>query len=292
VRHDLPAPADLHLHTTFSDGTEPPAEVVARAAEAGLRTISITDHDTVAGWDEAAGAARAAGLALLPGIEVSAKHRGRSVHVLAYLPDPASPALARLMARVRDDRVGRAERIAGNISRDYPVTWDDVLLQRTGDATVGRPHIADALIAAGVVSSREEAFTEILHPAGPYYVGHDAPDPGEVVRAIGAAGGVSIIAHPAGRGMLPDDVVRELIGEGLGGFELDHRENSPAGVAHLRRFVEAHDLIVTGSSDYHGVAGKPNRPGENTTAPEMVERIVRAASGTDFERTAYAPCAP
>ncbi|GGF44167.1 metal-dependent phosphoesterase [Microbacterium sorbitolivorans] len=281
MRHDLPAPADLHLHSTFSDGTEPPTEVVARAAEAGLKTIALTDHDTVAGWDEAARATRAAGLVLIPGIEVSAKHRGRSVHVLAYLPDPNAPELAGLMARVRDDRVGRAERIARNIARDYPVSWDDVLAQRTGDATVGRPHIADALIAAGVVASREEAFAAILHPAGPYYVGHDAPDPGEVVRAIGAAGGVSIIAHPAGRGMLPDDVIRALIGDGLGGFELEHRENSAAGVAHLRGFVDQHDLIVTGSSDYHGIAGKPNRPGENTTAPEMVERIVRAASGTD-----------
>jgi len=281
VRHDLPTPADLHLHSTFSDGTESPAEVVARAAEAGLATIALTDHDTVAGWGEAAAACRTAGLALLPGIEVSAKHRGRSVHVLAYLPDPTAPALQRLMARVRDDRVGRAERIARNIARDFPLTWNDVLAQRTGDATVGRPHIADALIAAGVVESREEAFAAILHPAGPYYVGHDAPDPGEVVRAIAAAGGVSVIAHPAGRGMLPDDVIRALIADGLGGFELDHRENMASGVAHLRGFVDAHGLIVTGSSDYHGLTGKPNRPGENTTAPAMVERIVRAASGAD-----------
>ena len=281
MRHLLPTPADLHLHSTFSDGTESPTEVVQRAAEAGVRTLALTDHDTVAGWEEAAVAARANGLALVPGIELSAKHRGRSVHVLAYLPDPSSPALAHLMARVRDDRVGRAERIAELIALDFPVTWADVLAQRAGDATVGRPHIADALIAAGVVASREEAFARILHPAGPYYVGHDAPDPGEVVRAIAGAGGVSVIAHPAGRGMLPDDVIRSLIEDGLGGFELGHRENTPAGVAHLERIVTAHDLIVTGSSDYHGAAGKPNRPGEHTTAPDMLERIVRAARGTE-----------
>ena len=279
MRNLLPGPADLHLHSTFSDGTEPPATVVARAAEAGLATIAITDHDTVAGWDEAAAASREAGLVLLPGIEVSAKHRGRSVHVLAYLPDPTDTQLADLMNRVRDDRVGRAERIARNIARDYPVTWEDVLAQRTGDATVGRPHIADALIAAGIVASREDAFAQILHPAGPYYVDHDAPDPGEAVRAIVGAGGVAVIAHPAGRGMLPDDVIRALIADGLGGFELAHRENSEAGVAHLRDFVTRHDLIVTGSSDYHGLSGKPNRPGENTTSSEMVERIVDAATG-------------
>lgn len=281
MRHHLPVPADLHLHSTFSDGTESPTVVVQRAAEAGVRTLALTDHDTVAGWDEAAGAARAAGLAMVPGIELSAKHRGRSVHVLAYLPDPTSPELVRLMSRVRDDRVGRAERIARNIASDFPVTWADVLAQRTGDATVGRPHIADALIAAGVVASREEAFARILHPAGPYYVGHDAPDPGEVVRAIVGAGGTAIIAHPAGRGMLPDDVIRALIADGLAGFELGHRENSATGIAHLERFVTAHDLIVTGSSDYHGLAGKPNRPGENTTAPDMLERLIRGATGTD-----------
>jgi len=273
-------PADLHLHSDCSDGTEPPAEVVRRARAAELGTIALTDHDTVAGWDEAARAARAAGIMLLPGAEVSAKHRGMSVHVLAYLFDPDHAALSRTMTRVRGDRIGRAERITRNLARDLPVTWEDVLAQCADDATIGRPHIADALVARGIVASREEAFAGPLHPASPYYVSHAAPTPVEVVEEVGRAGGVSIIAHPAGRGALPDGEIRSLIDAGLGGFELGHRENTPVGTARLQRYVDEHDLIVTGSSDYHG-AGKPNRLGENTTDPAMVERIIRAATGSD-----------
>lgn len=276
----IAGPADLHLHSDCSDGTEPPAEVVRRARAAELGTIALTDHDTVAGWDEAARAARAAGIVLLPGAEVSAKHRGMSVHVLAYLFDPDHAALSRTMTRVRGDRIGRAERITRNLARDLPVTWEDVLAQCADHATIGRPHIADALVARGIVASREEAFAGPLHPASPYYVSHAAPTPVEVVEEVGRAGGVSIIAHPAGRGALPDGEIRSLIDAGLGGFELGHRENTPAGTARLQRYVDEHDLIVTGSSDYHG-AGKPNRLGENTTDPVMVERIIRAATGSD-----------
>ncbi|MGI6877994.1 PHP domain-containing protein [Microbacterium sp. gxy059] len=271
--------ADLHLHSSCSDGTEPPGEVVRAAHRAGVGVIALTDHDTTDGWAEAAAAARETGLTLLPGAEVSAKHAGRSVHVLAYLFDPADKVLLRLMNRVREDRIGRAERLVRNIGRDYPLTWDDVLAQRAGDATIGRPHIADALIARGTVRDREEAFASILHPAGGYYVPHYAPEPEEVVRAIGGAGGVSVIAHPAGRGMMPDSEIARLVDAGLGGFELAHRENDERGVRHLARVVARRDLIVTGSSDYHG-SGKPNRIGENTTAPEMVARIVSAARGS------------
>lgn len=276
----LPSPADLHLHSTCSDGTEAPREVIRQARAAGLGLVGLTDHDTVSGWDEAAAAARATGVGLLRGAEFSAKHRGRGVHVLGYLFDPTDGPLASLMTRVRDDRLGRAERLVGNLARDFPLTWEDVLAQRAGDATIGRPHIADALVAAGLVVDRDEAFRGPLHPAGGYYVGHFAPEPVEVVRALVAAGGVAIIAHPAGRGMLPDPAIRELLEAGLAGFEIGHRENTRRGAAHLRRIAEAHDLIVTGSSDYHG-AGKPNVLGEHTTDPAMVERIVRAATGAE-----------
>lgn len=277
-------PSDLHLHSSCSDGTESPAEVMAAVRAAGVRTAALTDHDTTAGWAEAADAAGALGMTLLPGAELSAKHGGHSVHMLAYLFDPASPELNAIMARVRDSRDGRAERLVANLSRDVDLTWEDVAAQRVGDATIGRPHIADALIAKGVVASREEAFASLLSPAGPYYVSHDAPSPLEVVRAVALAGGVSVIAHPAGRGMLPRRVHEELIAAGLGGFELDHRENTAEGRAELALLAEWHGLIVTGSSDYHG-AGKPNRPGENTTSDEMVERIIDAATGS-------APVAP
>ncbi|WP_110588675.1 PHP domain-containing protein [Microbacterium suaedae] len=276
----LPSPADLHVHSNRSDGTESPREVVRQARAAGLGLIGLTDHDTVSGWEEAASAARETGMGLLPGAEFSSKHRGGGVHVLGYLFDPTDAPLASLMSRVRDDRLGRAERLVGNLSRDYPLTWDDVLAQRSGDATIGRPHIADALVAAGHVADREEAFRGPLHPAGRYYVGHLAPKPADVVRALVGAGGVAIIAHPAGRGMLSDEAIRELLDAGLAGFELGHRENSAQGAARLREIADARNLIVTGSSDYHG-AGKPNVLGEHTTDPVMLERIVHAGTGAE-----------
>ncbi|WP_029150975.1 PHP domain-containing protein [Microbacterium indicum] len=276
----IPGPADLHLHSERSDGTESPERVVEVAREAGLGTIALTDHETTSGWDEAATAARRLGMGFLPGAEISAEHAWTGVHVLAYLFDPDDANLSALMRRIRDDRVGRAERLVANLARDYPITWDDVSAQRAGDATVGRPHIADALVAAGVVSDRGEAFADLLHFRSPYYERHYTPEPILAVQLIAAAGGVPIIAHPAGRGRLDDGEIRRLIDAGLAGFELGHRENRPDGVARLRRFVDAHDLVVTGSSDYHG-AGKPNRPGENTTDLEMVERIIARASGTD-----------
>lgn len=273
-------PADLHLHSACSDGTEAPSQVMVAAHAAGMRTVALTDHDTTISWDEASDAAASLGLTLLPGAEVSAKHHGRSVHVLAYLFDPAAPALGDIMQRVREDRIGRAERLVGNLARDYDIAWEDVLAQRSGDATLGRPHIADALIAKGIVVSREEAFADMLHPASPYYVAHYAPSPLAAVRAIAAAGGVSVIAHPAGRGMLPRTALEELVAAGLGGLEIGHRENTASGARALRELAAAHDLIVTGSSDYHGV-GKPNRIGENTTSIEMVERIIDRATGLE-----------
>lgn len=267
------------MHSSCSDGTQRPAEVVADARRAGLGTIALTDHDTTDGWDEAARAARAHGMTLIPGAEVSARHEGRSVHILAYLFDPDAPELAGQLERLRRSRTGRARELVTRLSRDVDVTWDDVRAQRAGDATLGRPHIADALVARGVVASREEAFATLLSPRGPYYVAHEAPTPLEAVRAIVAAGGVAVIAHPAGRGMLPHSALVELIDAGLAGLELDHRENTEHGRAWLARVAAEHDLITTGSSDYHG-AGKPNRLGENTTSDAMVSRILARATGT------------
>lgn len=275
-------PADLHLHSNHSDGTEAPAEVVRQAHAYGLRTIALTDHDRTTGWDEAAGEAEALGMTFLPGMELSAKHEWRSVHVLGYLFDPQDAALRAETDRIRGDRIGRAERIVRSIGRDYDLHWDDVLAQTTPDATVGRPHIADALVARGIVRDRTEAFDGILHPREGYYEPHYAPDPLTAVRLITDAGGVAIIAHPVTSGrdrMMPMSFLERLIDAGLGGFEIDHRENTEAGKTLLRGVAARHDLIVTGSSDYHG-SGKPNRPGENTTSDEMVERLIARASGT------------
>ncbi|WP_067198346.1 PHP domain-containing protein [Microbacterium sp. XT11] len=275
-------PADLHLHSNHSDGTQSPAEVVRQAHAHGVRTLALTDHDRTTGWDEAGAEASRLGMTFIPGMELSAKHEWRSVHVLGYLFDPENAALRAETDRIRDDRIGRAERIVRNIARDYDLRWEDVVAQTLEDATVGRPHIADALVARGIVRDRTEAFDGILHPREGYYEPHYAPDPLTAVRLITDAGGVAVIAHPATSGrdrMMPVPFLERLIAAGLGGFEIDHRENTASGKRLLREIAAANDLIVTGSSDYHG-AGKPNVPGENTTSDEMVARLIARATGT------------
>lgn len=273
-------PSDLHLHSSHSDGTEPPAQVMAAAHRHGLRTAALTDHDTTSGWAEAADAAASLGMTFLPGMELSAKHEWRSVHVLAYLVDPDDAALRAMTDRIRRSRLDRARTMADRIGRDFDLHWDDIVAQTTDGATVGRPHIADALIARGHVRDRAEAFSSILSPGGDYYVALYAPDPVTAVDLVTRAGGVAIVAHPAGRaGVLPRTLLDRMFDAGLAGFELGHRENVDRGLAVLRRLVAERDLIVTGSSDYHGL-GKPNVPGENTTSDEMVERIIDRATGS------------
>lgn len=273
-------PSDLHLHSDHSDGTESPAAVMAAAHAAGLRTAALTDHDTTSGWAEAAEAATSLDMTLLPGMELSARHEWRSVHVLGYLFDPDDVGIRDLTDRIRRSRLSRAQEMAERIGRDFDLTWDDILAQTTAGATVGRPHLADALVAKGYVHDRGEAFSGILHPASDYYVALYAPDPVTAVAAIADAGGVPIIAHPAGRaGLLPSGLVEQMLEAGLAGFELGHRENREPALGRLRAFVAERGLIATGSSDYHGL-GKPNAPGENTTSDEMVARIIARATGS------------
>lgn len=272
-------PSDLHLHSANSDGTQPPAEVMASAHAHGLGTVALTDHDTTSGWAEAAEAAASLGMTFLPGMELSARHEWRSVHVLAYLPDPDEPGLRAETTRIRSSRLDRARLMADRIGRDYDVVWDDILAQTTDGATVGRPHIADALVARGLVRDRAEAFSGILSPGGDYYVALYAPDPVTAVELVVGAGGVPVIAHPAGRaGLLPSKLLERMLQAGLAGFELGHRENREPGLSTLRELAATRDLIVTGSSDYHGL-GKPNLPGENTTDDAMVARIIERATG-------------
>lgn len=279
---------DLHTHSSASDGTQPPREVIRSAAQAGLDVVALTDHDTTSGWEEAAGAAREQGVAFVPGTEVSCQtDDGISVHLLSYLQDPQDRALGEVMQRARRSRRTRAQRMVELISQDHPITWDDVLEQVVGDATVGRPHIADALVAAGIAPNRSEAFATVLHPRSGYYVAHYAPDPVTAVRLVRQAGGVPVMAHPlAGvRGRtVGQEVFDAMIEAGLAGLEIAHRDNPPEARARLSQMAAEHDLIVTGSSDYHG-AGKPNELGENLTSEQSLRRITaEAGSGTQIVR--------
>ena len=273
---------DLHTHSTASDGTEAPSVVVERAVEAGLTTVALTDHDTTLGWAQASDAARAHGIRLVPGIEVSCSRWGKSIHLLAYLPDPEDADLVADLARARVSRDTRLDRMVALMAADgIPVTLESVRAEVEDGATAGRPHIADALVTAGVVDHRDEAFAEWLGNDSPYYVSHYAPDPVRAIGLVRAAGGVPVIAHPwsgtRGR-VVGDALVEELAGAGLAGLEVHHRDHTPEDVRHLTALAHSLDLLVTGSSDYHG-EGKLNRLGENTTAPEVLEAIVGLASG-------------
>lgn len=275
-------PIDLHTHSSVSDGTETPTQLIRAALAAGLDTIAITDHDSTAGWDEALTAAEGTGLQVIRGIELSTRHEWRSVHVLGYLFDPNDAEVVRETARTRDDRLGRAERMVTRLSEDFDITWADVLAQN-GGVSIGRPHIADALVARGIVPNRSAAFESILHFSGGYYLPHEAPTVLDGVRMIAQAGGAPVLAHPATRGR--DSVVDErslaqLVEAGLVGLEVGHRENTPEGRERLLELAQRFDLVTTGSSDYHG-DGKPNRLAENTTTPEVLERLIAATSGVE-----------
>jgi predicted metal-dependent phosphoesterase TrpH len=276
-------PIDLHTHSRVSDGTQSPRELMFDAAASGIRTVALTDHDSTAGWAEAAEAAAEAGITLIRGMEFSTRVRGTSVHLLAYLFDPDDAGIVAETARIRDARFGRAQRMVERIGADYPLTWDDVLAQAQDGSTIGRPHIADALVERGHAATRTEAFGGILHWRAGYYEPHYAPEPMEAVRLVTAAGGVPVLAHPATRGVgdiVSEERLAQLVEAGLFGLELDHRENKPEPRARLETMAKRYGLAVTGSSDYHG-AGKVNRLGENTTTPDVLDRLIERASGVE-----------
>jgi predicted metal-dependent phosphoesterase TrpH len=266
---------DLHAHSTASDGTDAPAGVVVAAAQAGLDVVALTDHDTTAGWADAAAQAAVTGVTVVLGSEISARWDGISVHLLSYLHDPTHPALLAETERTRAARLVRARTMVERLGEDFGLTWEDVMEHTGADATVGRPHIADALVARGVVADRSAAFATMLVPSSRYYVPHYAPDAVDAVVAIRASGGVPVFAHPGAdaRGrIVPDAAVRQLADAGLAGLEVRHRDHGRAQRVRLGELANRLGLLVTGSSDYHG-AGKPNLLGENTTAPEVLDRI-------------------
>ncbi|MEV0165158.1 PHP domain-containing protein [Nonomuraea fuscirosea] len=272
---------DLHSHSSASDGTQPPPDVVRRARERGLDVLALTDHDTVAGHASAAGALPA-GLTLVPGMELSCRRGGRSIHLLAYLFDPREPELLAECARIRRAREERARlTVERLVELGVSVTWEQVAELAAG-APVGRPHIARAMVAAGAVAEPALAFTpKWIGAGGRAHVSRYALDPGHAVRLVRAAGGVPVLAHPKAerRGeAVPDEWIAELAAAGLFGVEADHLDHDEAARRHVRGLAGELGLAVTGSSDDHGeLTG--HRLGSETTDPEVYERLVATATG-------------
>jgi predicted metal-dependent phosphoesterase TrpH len=246
--------ADLHVHSSASDGTDPPAQVMRRAAEAGLDVVALTDHDTVAGHAEAR-AALPAGLTLLPGMELSARLNDRSVHLLAYLFDPDQPELAAELARIRDDRVIRARTMVEKLADlGVDISWDQVAAI-AGQAVVGRPHIARAMAAAGAIAEPSQAFTaDWIADGGRAYVDRYALEPVRAIGLVRAAGGVTVLAHPRSGGeyTVSDQEITGLAAAGLAGLEVRHPDHSQAERAELSALAHHLGLVATGGSDDHG----------------------------------------
>ncbi|MGY1824860.1 PHP domain-containing protein [Blastococcus sp. SYSU DS0541] len=276
---------DLHTHSSVSDGTDDPPALLAAARAAGLDVVALTDHDTTAGW-AAAEEHRPAGLTVVPGMELSCRWFPSdgppvSVHLLGYLFDPLHPVFAAERARLRDERLGRAERIVQALADDgYPVSWAE-LVEHAGGGVVGRPHVARALVRAGVVGTVDEAFAGLLHHRSPYYVSKADTDVREGIALVRAAGGVPVFAHglatKRGR-VVGDDAIAAMAAAGLLGLEVDHPDHTAAQRAHLRGLAAELDLLVTGSSDHHGT-NKATPLGACTTDPEEYERLVAAGTG-------------
>jgi predicted metal-dependent phosphoesterase TrpH len=272
---------DLHTHSSISDGTDPPADVMRQARTAGLDVVALTDHDTTGGHAEAVREAPK-GLTFVPGMELSCRLDGHSVHILGYLFDRADPALATECTRIREDRVRRAEAMVARLAElGTGVTWEQVTALADG-GVVGRPHIARALAADGAVEEPAKAFTkEWIGMGGRAYVGRYALDPARAIALIRAAGGVAVLAHPrAGRDswVVPDDVLARLAETGLHGVEVRHPDQQ--GPARLRLLALAGelDLVASGGSDDHGTL-TGHRIGCETVVPEAYERLVSAATG-------------
>jgi predicted metal-dependent phosphoesterase TrpH len=273
---------DLHTHSRASDGTDSPAELVRAAAAAGLDVVALTDHDTAAGWDEAARTATEVGVSLVRGMELSTRYAGRGVHLLAYLPDPSYAPLAEELDKILVGRSGRLPAIVAALQgHGVDVTEEDVHRAAGEAVAAGRPHVADALVELGHVRDRGQAFRDLLDPGRPGYVNRYASALVEAIGLVREAGGVSVVAHPwgrPGRSVLGPDALAELRAVGLAGIEVDHQDHDPATRAELRGLARDLDLVVTGSSDHHGLGKVDHDLGVNTTAPDQFERLLALAA--------------
>ena len=267
---------DLHTHSLASDGTDSPGELINKAHASGITVLGLMDHDTVAGWDEATMYLRP-GMSLVLGSEISCQTLdGTSVHMLGMLFDRENEALAEVLATTRDNRLTRMNRIIARMNEaGYEISIEDVLAQLAPGATLGRPHLADALIAKKLVASRDEAFAELLHNNSKFYISHYSPKPEDAIRLIKDAGGVAVIAHPLAslRGRtISIDSFASMVDAGLDGIEISHRDQTEEQRELLREVVAQYGIIATGSSDYHG-NGKLNELAEFTTNPDDFEAL-------------------
>jgi predicted metal-dependent phosphoesterase TrpH len=270
---------DLHTHSNRSDGTDSPAELVEKAKAAGLDVVAITDHDSTAGWDEAQETADRVGIVLVRGIEISTMLEGVSVHLLGYGFDPSDAPLLDELERILTGRDQRLPRLLEQLAdHDMPLSQDDVAAQSGNAAASGRPHVADAMVAAGYVADRDEAFRDWLYDNGPAYVERYGAPLEDAIDLVREAGGVSVVAHPwarRGRRALTPEVIAGLAGRGLAGIEVDHNNHSDEVRAELRGLAADLGLVTTGSSDYHGTGKGPEfHLGAHTTAPDQYERLL------------------
>jgi predicted metal-dependent phosphoesterase TrpH len=273
---------DLHTHSRASDGTQSPEELVRAAVAEGLDVLAITDHDTAEGWAEAERTAREVGLELVRGMEISTRHQGRSVHLLAYLPDPTYPPLHAELERVLQGRRSRVPVMLDRLrAMDIAISDEDVDRASGGTAATGRPHVADALVTLGHVADRSEAFDRYLGAGRPAHVNRYAAPLVETIGLVAEAGGVTVVAHPwgrSGRQWPGERELAELRDAGLSGVEVDHQDHDPAARELLRAIARDLDLVVTGSSDHHGTGKTDHELGVNTTSPEDYQRLLELAA--------------
>jgi len=272
---------DLHTHTTASDGTDSPFALVKKALATGVTTLGITDHDSTAGWAEAVTAIQPQ-IQLVLGAEVSCLTTdGISVHMLGLLFDGEDEQIQQMLSDSRDTRLPRMRKMVALLQADgFDISLEDVYKAAPDQATIGRPHLADALVAKKIVATRDEAFADLLHNESKYYVTHAAPTPADAIATIKSAGGVAVIAHPfaSRRGqILTADSFQDLVIAGLDGIEVHHRDQNAAEQQVLTEIARELHLVTTGASDYHGT-GKLNAMAENTTHPAQWEALEARAS--------------
>jgi 3',5'-nucleoside bisphosphate phosphatase len=272
---------DLHAHSTRSDGTLTPAEVVRLARERELAGVALTDHDATDGLDEARATAEELGIRFVPGVEFSATYEGSSIHVLGYWADPSHAEFAAELQRLREDRFLRGERMVGKLQAlGYPISFERVQ-EIAGTGNIVRPHVARALVEAGVVPTEEDAYTEdLIADGGRADVQKHALHPLDALALIRSAGGACVIAHPgmwSGQRSVPEDLIEVMVEAGMAGLEADHPDHTPELRAHYHELAARLRVVATGASDFHGRPGEPITLGTVTTDPAAFERLEAAA---------------